>query len=157
MGQWCLPRGHRCHQPGCLVGCDLVSLFAKNWSQVLAFSTIEMLLCVLLGLGVGKNWWGQLLKAVAVSFFVTQLWTVVPLLLPSSRGLQNEVWARGVSRGVAGGTDLAVCFGVTWSFLAENQCHQNQHNTVAILKGCWPLKTNTFCVQLSQQRQSGWN
>ena len=51
-----------------------MSLSAENWGWVLVFATIEILLCVFLGLGVGKNWWGQLLKAVAVSVFVAQLW-----------------------------------------------------------------------------------
>ena len=35
--------------------------------EVLA-SSVGKSLCVLLGLGVGRNWWGVLLKAVAVSF-----------------------------------------------------------------------------------------
>ena len=63
-------------------GCDLVSLVTENWDQqVLVFSTIEILLCVFVGLGVGKNWQSLLLKAIAVSLLLLDCGRVMLLWL----------------------------------------------------------------------------
>ena len=53
-------------------GCDLVSSLAENWGQMSASQT-RMPLRVSLGFGVGSDWLGPLLKAVAVSFFVAEV------------------------------------------------------------------------------------